>query len=137
MLYLRYLLLVFVGLSSGAFVAGGIFAFITMIGVVGRLAARSKTVKFIKAYEDVAVLGASIGNLIYLYLWSVPFGNITLAMSGFFSGIYVGCLSFALAEVLNVFPVFIKRVKLNYGLPYIILVFAVGKFVGALYHLFS
>ena len=132
---IRYIILGFMGLSAGLLVAGGMFAFITMIGVVQRMSARSKTSKYITIYEDLVVFGATLGNLIFLYEWQLPFGYILLAMYGLFSGLYVGCLSFALAETLNVLPVFSKRIKLKIGLPFIILLFALGKTFGAFYQL--
>lgn len=132
---IRYILLGFVGLSAGLLVAGGMFAFVTMIGVVQRMAARSKTVPHVRQYEDLVVLGGTLGNLFFLYEWDIPFGYIILALFGLFSGIYVGCLAFALAEVLNVMPIFAKRVKLKVGLPYIVFIFAIGKSCGAFYQL--
>ncbi|MDD5936480.1 MAG: stage V sporulation protein AB [Clostridiales bacterium] len=120
-------------MSAGLLVAAGIFAFITMIGVVQRMAARSKTVKYITIYEDIVVLGGTLGNLVWLYQWHIPTGYFILALYGLFSGIYVGCLAFAIAEVLNVLPIFKKRVKLTVGMPYIILTFAIAKALGTFY----
>ncbi len=124
-----------IGLSAGLLVAAGIFAFVTVIGVVQRMAARSKTAKYIQIYEDMVVLGGTLGNLFWLYQWHIPTGYFALCVYGFFSGVYVGCLSFAIAEVVNVLPIFVKRVKLTAGLPYIILIFAIGKLFGAFYQL--
>lgn len=132
-----YIMLGIIGLSAGLLVAGGMFAFITMIGVVERMAARSKTAVNVRVYEDFVVAGGTIGNLLSIYQWSIPTGYFALATFGLFAGVYVGCLSFALAEILNVFPVFIKRVNLRYGLPYIILIFAIGKGLGALFQYIS
>ena len=47
-------------------------------------------------------------------------------------GIFVGCWAMALAEMLNVFPIFIRRMKIIKSVPYLILGIAVGKTVGAL-----
>ena len=46
--FLKYCVLAFIGFSSGMVVSGGIFAFIAAIGVVERLAQKTKTVKHIK-----------------------------------------------------------------------------------------
>ena len=43
----------------------------------------------------------------------------------------------ALAEILNVFPIFVRRVKLLRGIQYLILGVAVGKGVGALIFYFN
>ncbi|MEG0107374.1 MAG: stage V sporulation protein AB, partial [Lachnospiraceae bacterium] len=39
--------------------------------------------------------------------------------------------SIALAEIINIFPIFIRRIKILKGIPYIILSIAIGKGMGA------
>ena len=51
---------------------------------------------------------------------------------GIFAGIFAGCWAMALAEILNVFPIFIRRIKLIKCIPYIILGLAFGRGLGAL-----
>lgn len=137
MLYIKYALLAVIGVSCGSLVAGGVFAFIVKIGVLERMAVRTKTVKRIKWYEDLVVIGSTIGNLLYLFEWHVPLRSLMLILYGVASGVFVGVLSFSLAEVLNVIPVVVNRIKLKVGLPYIILSFAIGKMLGTLYQFFS
>ena len=55
------IVLAVIGLSSGTVVAGGIFAFIAIIGVVPRLAQKTKTEKYIMIYEDAITLGGILG----------------------------------------------------------------------------
>lgn len=128
--------LVFFGLSSGAVVAAGVFSFITMIGVVTRLVARTKTIRHTLLYEDMVILGGTVGNLISIFEWKIPGGSFLILMFAFFSGIFVGCLALALAEALNVFPVFTRRIKLKTGFPIMILFLAFGKFFGTLYQMY-
>lgn len=130
---IRYIILGFIGITSGAMVAAGLFAFITLVGVVERMAARSKTNKYIRLYEDMVLFGAMFGNIISIFKINVPMGNTMLIIFGIFSGVFVGCLSVALAEILNVIPVFTKRIKLKYGMPILVICFAVAKGLGALY----
>ena len=136
-------LLAVIGLSSGIAVAGGIFAFITITGVVTRLAARTKTVKHVMMYEDAVVLGGSAGNLITLFgsglLGRLPEPVMHMLLEpvfGIFAGIFVGCLSMALAEVVQVIPVFVRRIRLIYGLVYVVICFALGKVAGTLYQMY-
>lgn len=127
------------GVCSGALVAAGMFAFVTMIGVVSRMAARTKSVRMVPLYEDLVVLGAAIGNVLFLYepnLQMPALGATLQLVFGFFAGIYVGCLSIALAELLNVVPIFSRRIKLNRGLTAFVLTFAFGKLLGAVIDLF-
>lgn len=131
----QIILLIFIGLVSGIMTAAGLFAFITLIGVVERMAARTKTNKYVVIYEDMVLLGTVLGNLMHLYKIQVPLGNPFMIVYGIFSGIFVGTLSVALAEVVNVIPVFARRVNLKYGIPVLVVCFALGKAVGAAYHL--
>lgn len=132
---MKYVLLAVIGIASGMFVAGGLFVFITMTGVLQRLATGSKTAKYVYGYESVVIMGCTIANVIFIYNIKIPFSIVFLVLYGFFSGIYTGCLSFVIAEVLNVFPILIKRLQLKKGLAMIITVFAIGKLFGALYQM--
>lgn len=129
-------LLGFIGLAAGGIVAAGVFAFVTMLGVVNRLAARTKTVGHVMLYEDMVVLGGTIGNLLSIFKWQIPVGTWLLCFFGLFAGIYVGCQAIALAEALKVIPIFAKRIHLKVGLSYVVLVLAIGKGLGSLYQLY-
>ncbi len=124
------------GLVSGALVAAGMFAFITMIGVVVRMAARTKTNRRAMLYEDMVTLGATIGNILFFYQPVIPLGATAQVLVGLFAGVYVGCLSVALAEMLNVIPIFARRIHLKKGLAAIVVVFALGKLAGSLLDFF-
>lgn len=130
---IRNIILGFIGITSGAMVAAGLFAFVTLVGVVERMAVRSKTNKYILLYEDMVLFGAICGNILSIFQLDFQIGSWILIVYGFFAGIFVGCLSVALAEVVKVIPVFAKRINLRYGLPFVLLAFAIGKFLGALY----
>ncbi len=132
----KYGLLAIIGVTSGFVVAAGIFAFITLVGVLTRLAVRTKTANRILMYEDIVVLGATLGNIILLFEIPIPFGTIGLIIFGLFSGSFIGCLAVALEEVLQVFPVLTYRIRLKVGMPIIVLSLAIGKGIGAFYQLF-
>jgi stage V sporulation protein AB len=51
---------------------------------------------------------------------------------GLTQGIFVGCLAVSLAEALNGTAIFSRRVKLKYGLNFIILSVALGKMMASL-----
>ena len=54
-----------------------------------------------------------------------------LAFFGLFAGIFVGCWSMALAEILNVFPIFMRRARIVRYAVVFILMLALGKGIGA------
>ena len=124
-----------IGLCGGLLVAGGLFAFLALIGVVTRLAAGTTTAKYITFYEDMSLLGCVGGNLLFLYGFSLPLGNLFLGLYGIGAGVFTGCLAAALAEVVNMMPVLSERVSLKKGMAGIMTMVAIGKAVGSLFGL--
>ena len=131
-MWAREILLAIIGLSAGLVVAGGLFAFLSSLGVVSDIADRTHTGSHIMLYEDSMVLGGIIGNVYFIYQCSIPGGIWFQSVFGTFAGIFVGCWSLSLAETLNVFPIFIRRVKLLHCVPYIIAGMALGRGIGAI-----
>ena len=137
-LLMANVLLAIIGLSAGVIAAGGLFSFIVGLGVISDFADRTHTGEHVLLYEDSVALGGMIGNLIWIYQLSLPLaaagliGKGIAAFFGLLSGIFVGCWAMALAEMLDVFPIFIRRFKVIKYVPYMILAVAVGKLVGAL-----
>ncbi len=130
-MWVRQIILAIIGLSSGILVAGGLFGFVVSLGVISDFADRTHTGNKVRLYEWALAVGGSLGNIIYIYKIPVPLGSWFLAIFGMFSGIFVGGWSMALAETLNVFPIFMRRAKLVEGFSYIILSIAIGKGIGA------
>lgn len=133
LMLLKNLVLAICGFASGGMVAAGTFAFIVMIGIFTRLATRTRTASYTYLYENMIVLGGTLGNIVYLYNIHLPLGYVGIIVYGLFSGVFVGCLAMALAEVLKVFPILVKRISLVKGLPYIVTAIALGKFAGAVF----
>lgn len=133
---IRQTALAFLGLCSGFAVSAGTFAFITMLGIIPRLAARTNTAKRVYLYECMIILGGTLGNIWFLYLFPLRLSVVMLCMYGVFSGIFVGCLVMALAEMLRVIPIMVNRLQINEGFPIIAAAIAFGKLVGTIYQYF-
>lgn len=131
-MWIKEVLLAVIGLSSGAVVAAGLFSFIIGLGVVSDFADRTHTGEHVMLYESSVALGGILGNLFFVYQISIPGGIWLAPVFGLFAGVFVGCWAMALAEILNVFPIFVRRVKLVRCMPYVILGIAIGKGLGAL-----
>lgn len=131
------ILYIIIGLAGGSVVAGGLFSFIISVGVVSRIVARTRTAKRVKMVEDIVVLGGTIGNLYYVFCWKLPIGVVGLLLYGIASGVFVGCLAVSIAEVLQVIPIFSKRIRLNFGMREIIVSFAIGKAIGTIVYLLN
>lgn len=131
LMWTTQILLAAVGLSAGAAVAGGLFAFIVELGVVADFADRTHTANKILFYESCVALGGIIGNIFYVFRLNLPAGTWFLALYGILAGIFAGCWAMALAEILNVFPVFIRRARVVRYLTAFVLSIALGKGLGA------
>ena len=130
---------IFLGFSAicfGFVVAGGFLAFISLIGVLQRLASITKTARHMVLYENSLIYGAIAVNLLSLYTPSVPIGANWLIFPGLFGGILAGCLAGAIAEVVNVIPIFSRRISLRKGIPYLVYALAFGKGIGSLVQFF-
>lgn len=136
-MWIRYLMLAFLGLASGLVVSGAVFSLVVKIGVIPRLAAFTRTAKNVFYFEDSILFGGVIGCLATLFPVPMPFGNAGLLIYGLFAGIYLGCLIVALAEVLNVIPIVLRRINLKKGVGFVILSMALGKMAGSLLYFYK
>lgn len=122
---------VLVGLSAGAAASAGVFALITVIGILPRWAGHTRTARHVSLYEWSVILGGTAGNLIFLLQPSLPGKEILEAVAGLFMGIFVGGLIMSLAEVLDVFPILLRRGRIQSGIPWMVLSIGIGKMLGA------
>ena len=127
---IRNLILIIYGLSAGGLIAGSFLAFLSMIGVIPRLAGITKTIKYARTYENCIALGGILGTAVFIYRWHIPLGYPMLIIFGFFGGVFIGCLIGALAEMLKSLPIFSRRIVLRDGIPYVIYAIAFGKMLG-------
>ncbi len=121
-----------VGIAGGVTTAAGVFALITVIGMIPRIAGVTRTGHRICIYEFAIAFGGGIGNIIDIYKIPLLLGTIGLALFGIGSGIFVGCLVMSLAETVDVFPIMIRRCRLKRGFCAIVVALALGKLIGAL-----
>ena len=89
-MWAKEILLAVIGLSAGLIVAGGLFAFLSSLGVVSDIADRTHTGEHILLYEDATTLGGIIGNLFFIYQLRIPGGVWFQYIFGSFTGIFVG-----------------------------------------------
>ena len=136
-MWVAQVLMALIGLSAGAIVAGGLFGFIVSLGVVSDFADRTQTADKVLVYEDAVAVGGIVGNLLYTYRIVLPGISWGLGIFGLLAGIFVGCWAMALTEILNVFPIFTRRIHLTQGISYIILSIAIGKGIGSLVYYFN
>lgn len=125
-----------IGFSSGFIVAGGVVALMIGLGIITRFVGISHTAKRIRYYEDAILLGTITGTILTVFDIRLVIGVWILGIAGFFMGIFVGGWILALAEVINVFPVYSRRLGITKGFSWIIITIAIGKVLGSLLHFY-
>jgi len=129
---LKIILAAAIGIGTGLVVSGAVFAFITIVGVVPRLAQKTKTERHIRIYESAIILGGIFGTLTGVAQFTLPIGAVGVIVLSLANGIFFGALAMSLAEVLNVIPILTRRGRLQHGMFFFVLAIALGKFIGAL-----
>jgi stage V sporulation protein AB len=69
-------------------------------------------------------------------IWTDITGFFLQILFGGFSGMFIGCLALAIAEMLDSIPIFTRRVGLRQGIGLAILSMSVGKLCGALFYFY-
>ena len=138
-MFLKSLFMIIVGLCSGLGIAAGTFAFLLVLRVIPRMLQKGKLEHKVIFVENMVFRGIMFGSVLSLFSWRkkwlfVLLGKTLLTIFGLSAGIFVGCLSVALAEILDVFPIFFRRVHIEekYGEGFLFLM-ALGKMIGSLF----
>ncbi|WP_069997374.1 stage V sporulation protein AB [Cellulosilyticum sp. I15G10I2] len=121
------------GLGIGIILSGGIIAFITIIGIIPLMAHRTQTSEHHILYGSAIMLGTFIGSVLSIWPIIIPVSNLFIGLFGLTSGIFTGVLIIALAEVLDVFPISDRRIKIKKGVTLMVFALAIGKLIGSLY----
>jgi stage V sporulation protein AB len=124
----------FIGFAGGIAVGGGFVAFLAVLGIIPRLVQLTKSVHYVQAYEWAVITGALTGSWCSLrdtvlsasHFWIVPLGLLC--------GVFVGMLSAALTEVLNVLPILAKRIGVDGKIIILLMALVLGKVLGSLFH---
>lgn len=144
--------LAFCGASFGLLAAAGVFTVLVAVGLVPRFAGKTHTANKIILYEEMVIAGTVAGGLVSIFdrycqlgvflrhrfpeeiaVWTLA-GDIAMIIFGLFSGMFIGCLALAIAEMLDSIPIFTRRVSLRHGIGAAILAMAAGKLCGSLFY---
>lgn len=138
-MFLKSLFMIFVGMSSGVGVAAGTFAFLLVIRVIPRMVQKAKLEHKVIYIENIVFRGILFGTILSLFSWRKKWlftllGKTLLTIFGMSAGIFVGCLAVALAEILDTFPIFFRRLQLKDEFGEVLLfMMAMGKMIGSLF----
>ena len=123
-----------IGISAGILVACGLCALITTVGIITRIAWRTKTVTKIRLYENSMIVSSVVSVFVYLAMPEINFGGvfagILLAVMGIFAGAFVGCLAMSLTEALDASAILFRRIQFQGETKFVLIAAALGKLVG-------
>lgn len=132
----KYIIMTLIGLAAGGAIAGAYVALISSLGVYTRLEEWAGYGRKTMRLETIILIGTTIGNILTIYNIQVPLGQIGLLFCGLCFGIFTGCLAAALVDMVKLFPILCRRIRLRHGLPYIIYAVGLGKTIGCLIQFF-
>lgn len=131
---MELIILPIIGFSNGIIVGSGIVALLTLLDIIPRLAQLTKTYNYISIYEDVIIYSAALAAFFSLAKMGINTGVVFIIIIGFFMGVFIGLLASALAEVMNVIPVIVRRFQIEEYVFYIVYALILGKTVGSFIH---
>ncbi|MDR0964770.1 MAG: stage V sporulation protein AB [Clostridium sp.] len=136
----------------GLLSAAGVFTVFAAVGLVPRFAGRTHTAKNALIYENMVIAGTIVGCFCSIFEryahvgrflaahfpqhhnFIEVFGNGLLVVYGIFSGMFIGCLALAIAELLDSIPIFARRLSFRHGIGLGIVGIALGKLCGSLFY---
>lgn len=125
-------LIALLGLAQGITVGTAFAAFIVFLDLVYRLIQVTSTSKHLKIYQNTLIIAFSLFAFLDLFDYKLNLGLFAVILIGLTMGIFIGMLASALAEVLNVIPVLVKRLDGEKYIGYIIISIMAGKVIGSL-----
>ena len=147
---IRQLLLIVTGASYGLLSAAGVFTVLVAVGLIPRFAGKTHTARYVLFYEEMVIFGTLTGAVLSVFSrycqfgawWQQRFpqylnvlqgiGIFWQAAFGLFSGMFIGCLALAIAEMLDSIPILARRISFRHGIGLAILSIAIGKVCGSL-----
>ncbi len=134
------IIFIVMGFCAGVGVAAGTFAFFLVIRVIPRMIQKAQLEEKIVYIENKVIQGILFGTVLSLFFWRkrllfALLGKTLLTIYGLSAGMFAGCIAVALAEILDIFPIFFRRLKVKeYVAEPLLIVMAFGKMVGSLFY---
>lgn len=123
----------FLGLASGLAVGSGLVAFLVVLDVIPRMSQISGAGRQGYRLETAVVFGAVFWTCADLFDWPVGLPALSAVAVGVLTGAFVGTVAAALTEVLNVFPILARRLRMEVRLRWLLAAMVLGKVLGSLF----
>ena len=148
-------LLSLLSVSYGLLSSAGVFTVLVAIGLVPRFVGKTHTARKVFLYEEMVILGTLTGCFVTVYseysqfgaFWQqhypgqetvwLSLGTVLQIAFGLFSGMFIGCLALAIAEMLDSIPILTRRISFRHGIGLAVLSMALGKLCGSLLYFWS
>lgn len=146
---MKIAILILTGVSAGIFVTNGIAMVLVVVGLLPRIIGKGQTRQSIFLYENMIIAGTFFGGICSIFpkisIWCrllleevgnlqlrITIENLWLIIFGIFSGMFVGCLALAIAEMLDSIPILARRIAFRHGIGLTVTAMALGKLVGSI-----
>jgi stage V sporulation protein AB len=123
----------FLGLASGIAVGSGLVAFLVVLDVIPRLAQITGATTRGADLELAVVAGAMFWTVADLFEITIGGPIWILIFVGLLTGGFAGTVAAALTEVLNVFPILARRLRMETQLQWLLAAMVLGKVLGSLF----
>ncbi|MVP00099.1 stage V sporulation protein AB [Paenibacillus lutrae] len=124
------------GLAGGIAVGSGMVAFLLVLDIIPRLLQISRAVNRIRSCEAAVITGSLTFTVLDFMDWHLSAPLWWTGFFGLFAGAFVGMLSAALTEIINVLPVLAKRVGVASHMVWLLMAMILGKVLGSLFEWF-
>lgn len=122
-----------IGFSSGLLIGGAFVALLVVLGVIPRMIQLIRERRFISYLMIALLLGVFSGTFLTFSEQSTNYFRPFLFVWGLFQGIFNGMIAAALVEVLNVFPLLSRRLRLEKYMLALLMALVFGKVIGSLF----
>lgn len=127
---------IFIGFASGMIIGAGFIALLTLLGVIQRLLQILQFPANMSLFFIILISGVLFGTYLSFTTTFIVVPKWMMIVWGFVHGIFNGMLAAALVEILNVFPLLSRRLKLQHYLFILLMAIVFGKIFGSLFQSF-
>lgn len=131
--WLEIIIMLLIGLSGGIAVGSGMVAFLVVLDIIPRLAQITRSNAHLQRYEEAVIVGSIVFTLVDFHDARFTIAPIMSSVFGLFAGCFVGMLTAALTEVINVLPILAKRIGMEPYMIWLLMAMVIGKVCGSLF----
>ncbi|NLU37002.1 MAG: hypothetical protein GXX01_08310 [Clostridiales bacterium] len=129
---IKYVITILAGLAGGLAIGASITAFFVVLGVTAQIVKWSKKNEYLIFYQISMVLGALLSCLVYFFDFTLKYLNFLTIPLGILAGIFVGTVTSALTETLDIISATVNKLGIAKWVYLIVMTLLIGKIAGSL-----